>query len=201
MKKHVLSLVMLLSFAGFAVAEGNAQAGKAQTAACVACHGADGNSPSAAFPKLAGQNAKYLVKQMRDIQSGARPVPTMAGQLDGKSIQDLEDMAAFFASQKGTIGTAKKELVTLGERLYRAGNAETGVAACTACHSPTGSGNSAAGYPALGGQHAGYIEAQLKAFRDGVRTNDGDAKTMRSVSFRLNDNEIAAVASYISGLH
>lgn len=201
MKKHVLSLVFLLSFAGFAAADGNAKAGEAQVAACAACHGADGNSPSAAFPKLAGQNAKYLVKQMRDIQSGARPVPTMTGQLDGKSVQDLEDIAAFYASQTGTIGQAKKELVTLGERLYRAGNAETGVAACTACHSPTGSGNSAAGYPALGGQHAGYIEQQLKAFRDGARTNDGDAKTMRTVSFRLNDNEIAAVASYISGLH
>lgn len=200
MKKQVLSLILLFGLFGHAMADGDAQAGQSKAIACGACHGADGNSPADAFPKLAGQNAKYLVKQMKDIMSGARPVPTMAGQLDGKSDQDLADIAAYYASQSITFGEADKDLLVLGERLYRAGDGSIGVAACTACHSPTGSGNSAAGYPSLGGQHAGYTVAQLKAFRDGQRTNDGDEKMMRQVTYRLNDKEIAALASYVAGL-
>jgi len=201
MRIQFLSLVLGMSLAGYAVADGDAQAGQTKAAACGACHGADGNSFVAAFPKLAGQNTNYLIKQMKDIMSGARSVPTMAGQLDGKSDQDLADIAAYFASQKVSAGEAKKELVALGERLYRAGDKDIGVAACTACHSPTGSGNSAAGYPALSGQYADYTAAQLKAFRDGQRTNDGDAKIMSTVTYRLNNAEIEALASYIQGLH
>lgn len=201
MKLQVLGLVLGMSLAGFAIAEGDAQAGQTKAAACGACHGADGNSMVGMFPKLAGQNASYLVKQMKDIMSGDRPVPQMAGQLDGKSDQDLQDIAAYFASQKASLGEAKAELVSLGERLYRAGDASIGVAACTACHNPNGAGNAAAGYPALSGQHPEYTAIQLKAFRDGVRTNDGDAKIMRGITYRLNDAEIEALASYVSGLH
>ncbi len=201
MRIQILSLLLGMGLAGFALAEGDVQAGQTKAAACGACHGADGNSLVPAFPKLAGQNINYLVKQMKDIMSGARSVPAMAGQLDGKSDQYLMDIAAFFAGQKGSVGETKKELVTLGEMLYRAGNKDIGVAACTACHSPTGSGNSAAGYPALSGQHADYVAMQLKAFRDGQRTNDGDAKIMSGVTYRLNNAEIEALASYIQGLH
>lgn len=201
MRIQILSLLLGMGLAGFALAEGDVQAGQTKAAACGACHGADGNSLVPAFPKLAGQNINYLVKQMKDIMSGARSVPAMAGQLDGKSDQDLMDIAAYFAGQKGSVGETKKELVTLGEMLYRAGNKDIGVAACTACHSPTGSGNSAAGYPALSGQHADYVAMQLKAFRDGQRTNDGDAKIMSAVTYRLNNAEIEALASYIQGLH
>ncbi|MCF7980497.1 MAG: cytochrome c4 [Pseudomonadales bacterium] len=201
MRIQILSLLLGMGLAGFALAEGDVQAGQTKAAACGACHGADGNSLVPAFPKLAGQNINYLVKQMKDIMSGARSVPAMAGQLDGKSDQDLMDIAAYFAGQKGSVGETKKELVTLGEMLYRAGNKDIGVAACTACHSPTGSGNSAAGYPALSGQHADYVAMQLKAFRDGQRTNDGDAKIMSGVTYRLNNAEIEALASYIQGLH
>lgn len=201
MRIQILSLLLGMGLAGFALAEGDVQAGQTKAAACGACHGADGNSLVPAFPKLAGQNVNYLVKQMKDIMSGARSVPAMAGQLDGKSDQDLMDIAAYFAGQKGSVGETKKELVTLGEMLYRAGNKDIGVAACTACHSPTGSGNSAAGYPALSGQHADYVAMQLKAFRDGQRTNDGDAKIMSGVTYRLNNAEIEALASYIQGLH
>jgi len=201
MKNLVISLFVLVGLSGFAHAEGDAEAGKTKAAACAGCHGADGNSGVAAFPKLAGQNVKYLVKQMNDIKAGDRPVPAMTGQLDGKSEQDMQDIAAYFSSQFPSVGAADKDLVELGEKIYRAGSKDSGVSACTACHSPTGKGNAMAGFPSLGGQHAGYIAAQLRAFREGERTNDGDAKMMRSVAFRLTNKEIDAVASYISGLH
>jgi len=201
MKKLFLGLLVLMGVSGLAVAEGDAQAGKTKAAACAGCHGADGNSAVAAFPKLAGQNVKYLIKQMNDIKSGARSVPAMAGQLDAKTDQDIEDIAAYFSSQFVSVGAADKDLVKLGEKVYRAGTKESGVSACTACHSPTGKGNAMAGFPSLSGQHADYIAAQLRAFREGERTNDGDAKMMRSVAFRLTNKEIDAVSSYISGLH
>jgi len=141
------------------------------------------------------------MKQLKDIKSGARSVPTMAGQLDAMSEQDLADMAAFYAVQPATPGVAKEELVELGESVYRAGIREKGVAACTACHSPTGVGNGPAKYPRLSGQHADYIAAQLRAFRNDERTNDGDTRIMRDVASRLSDKELDAVASYASGLH
>ena len=190
-----------MGVSGLAHAEGDAGAGKAKAAACAGCHGADGNSAVGSFPKLAGQNVKYLLKQMNDIKSGARPVAVMAGQLDSKSDQDLQDIAAYFSSQSSTIGAADKDLVALGEKIYRSGSKESGVSACMACHSPTGKGNAMAGFPALAGQHADYVAKQLRAFREGERTNDGDSKMMRSVAFRLTNKEIDAVSSYISGLH
>lgn len=201
MKKLVISLLVLMGVSGFANAEGDAEAGKSKAAVCAGCHGADGNSAVASFPKLAGQNVKYLIKQMKDIKAGDRSAPAMTGLLDGSSEQDMEDIAAYFASQFPSVGAANKDLVELGEKIYRAGNKDSGVSACTACHSPTGKGNSMAGFPALSGQHADYIAAQLRAFREGERTNDGDAKMMRSVAFRLTNKEIDAVSSYISGLH
>jgi cytochrome c553 len=211
---------MAISLVGFAQAEGDAAAGKAKAAGCVACHGADGNSMVPSFPKLAGQNTRYLVKQMEDIQCGGlsaeqqkqtkcdpRVVPTMAGQLDAMSEQDLADIAAWFASQPASGGQADPALLARGEAIYRGGIRDKGVPACIACHSPTGKGNGPAGYPALGGQHAEYTAMQLKAFRaaeDGLpngRSNDGDTRMMRDVAIRLTDGEIEAVASYIAGLH
>jgi cytochrome c553 len=185
---------------------GDAAAGKSQTAACGACHGPDGNSAVPTFPKLAGQGEKYLLKQLKDIRDGKRPVPTMAGQLDGKSDQDLADIAAYFASQTRTGGQTDPALLALGESVYRSGIPERKVAACTACHSPTGSGNAPAGFPSLAGQHADYIVAQLTAYRKGYedetgRTNDGDSRIMRITAFGLSDREIQAVASYAAGLH
>ena len=223
MKKLLVSfLVVFLVVIGFtsvAQAGGDAAAGKNKAVACVACHGEGGNSIAPTFPKLAGQNARYLVKQMQDIQCGAlsadkqkahkcsaRTVPTMAGQLDAFSDDDLADIAAYYSSQSISGGQANADLVAKGEEIYRAGIGAKSVAACSACHSPTGKGNGPAGYPAVGGQHADYIVAQLKAFRaaaDGLpgRDNDGDTKIMRDVAYRLSDSEITAVASYISGLH
>ncbi|MCB1846012.1 MAG: cytochrome c4 [Halieaceae bacterium] len=185
---------------------GDAAAGEAQTMVCAACHGADGNSAVPTFPKLAGQGQKYLYKQLQDIRDGARPVPTMAGQLDGKSNQDLADIAAYYAAQSRTGGQTDPELLALGEAVYRGGIPERDVAACTACHSPTGAGNAPAGFPALAGQHAEYIAAQLVAYRRGYedetgRINDGDTRIMRITAFGLSDREIEAVSSYAAGLY
>ncbi len=207
MKRVILLATLLWGASPVAFATGDAAAGEALTATCAACHGADGNSAVGAFPKLAGQNQKYLVKQLQDIKSGLRPVPQMAGQTDNMSDEDMQDIAAFYEAQTTTVGQAKADLVELGESIYRAGIADKGVPACTACHSPTGQGNGPAGFPALGGQHAEYLAAQLKAFRTGVdqpekgRVNDGESRIMRSSAALLSDLEIEAVASYISGLH
>lgn len=210
MKKVALLLSLGLGWAsaGFAandMPEGNAAEGEKNVAVCGACHGPDGNGMSP-FPKLAGQGEKYLYKQLVDVRDGARVIPTMAGQLDGKSNQELADIAAFYAAQPRTLGNTDPELVELGQQIYRAGVASRGVAACSACHSPTGQGNAPAGYPALSGQHAQYIADQLRAYRQGYedpagRTNDGDTKIMRSIAFGLSDKEIEAVASYAAGLH
>lgn len=201
MKKVIAGMVMAVSMAGLAHAGGDAAAGQAKSATCAACHGADGNSMMGNFPSLAGQGERYLVKQMQDVKSGARAIPEMTGLLDNLSQQDLEDIAAYFASQKGGIGQAKPELVEAGQALYRGGNLANGVAACTACHSPNGSGNAPAGFPRLSGQHPEYTAKQLRAFRSGERANDGESRMMRDVAARLTDAEIEAVANYLRGLH
>jgi cytochrome c553 len=208
-KAAILSGLLLvwaqLGYAADGTTQGDAGRGEGMTAVCSACHGTDGNSPAPTFPKLAGQGERYLVKQMQDIRDGSRPVPTMAGQLDGKSDQDLADIAAFYAAQPGSGGQTDPELLALGEKVYRAGVAERKVAACSACHSPRGKGNAPAGYPALAGQHADYIADQLRMYRKGYedesgRVNDGDTMIMRTTAFGLSDKEIDAVASYIAGL-
>ena len=203
MKTLLKSVVIVagLVIASGASAEGDIEAGKNSSAMCAACHGAEGNSAVPNFPKLAGQGKKYLLKQLNDIKSGKRAVIEMTGILDAFSEQDLENLAAYFSSQTGTSGQAKKELVNAGEVLYRSGNAATQVAACTACHGRSGKGVELAAFPALSGQHADYIASQLKKFRTGERSNDGDTRMMRSVAARLSDKEIEAVASYISGLY
>ncbi len=203
----VLATTALL-LAPLSLAAGDAQAGKSKTQVCVACHGPDGNSPSPQFPKLAGLGEKYLLKQLENIQSGAREVPQMTGMLDGMSEQDLADIAAYYDSQQRQLAGAGEEDLALGEKVYRGGNLETGVPACTGCHSPSGQGNDPAGYPALGGQYADYIAKQLRAFRRGAhdpehaeaRTNDGDAAPMRGVAAYMTDREIDAVANFIAGL-
>ncbi|HCH32111.1 MAG TPA: cytochrome c4 [Oceanospirillaceae bacterium] len=199
MKKLVACLMIGLGWMSFAYAGGDADAGQGKAAVCGGCHGADGNSLIASFPKLAGQGELYLVKQMMDIRDGAREVPQMAGLLTSLSDQDLADIAAFYTAQTSSIGATDPAMVDLGRQMYRAGNAAKDVAACTACHSPTGAGNAQAAFPALSGQHADYTIAQLKAFRTETRTND-KAKIMRQVAALMSDKEIAAVASYIQGL-
>ncbi len=199
-KGALSALLLTLATSTMALAQGDVQAGQTLTAVCAACHGPSGNdSLLPNVPKLGGQGERYLTKQMQDIKSGARAAPLMTGMLNAFSDQDLADIAAYFSSQsapQGAVDPAKREL---GERLFRAGDASIGVAACSACHAPNGRGNSSAGYPALSGQDVAYSELQLKAFRAGERIND-EAEVMRTTTARLNDAEIAALASFISGL-
>ncbi|WP_336356627.1 c-type cytochrome [Pseudomonas granadensis] len=203
MNKLIVSLLLTVGISGFAHAAGDAAAGQAKAAVCGACHGPDGNSMAPNFPKLAGQGERYLTKQLKEIKDGKRVVLEMTGLLTNLNDQDLADLAAYFASQKGSVGAADPKLVARGEALFRGGNLDKGLPACTGCHSPNGSGNAAAGFPHLGGQHAQYIAKQLIDFRkeDGGRANDGDAMTMRTIARKLSDEDIAAVSSYIQGLH
>lgn len=170
--------------------------------ACAACHAADGNSVASANPKLAGQHPEYTVKQLVDFarktdDKAARASGVMAGFASALSDHDRRNVAAWYASQKPGLGTAKnKETLDLGARIYRAGIAEKAVPACSGCHSPNGAGIPAQ-YPRLSGQFAEYTEAQLKAFRDGTRRNN---LAMMQTAARLSDREIAAVADYIAGL-
>ncbi|MGB1239641.1 MAG: c-type cytochrome [Pseudomonadales bacterium] len=200
MNKILIGLLLSLTASSMVSAAGDAAEGKAKAASCAACHAADGNSLVPNFPKLAGQNAQYLIKQMQDIKSGVRSVPEMAGQLDAKNEQDLEDMAAFFASKKIVGGKTAQDQLELGQKIYRAGIPSKQVAACTACHGAKGQGVADAGYPAVGGQHAAYVEKQLKTFRVAERNNDPN-EMMRDVASRLSDVEIKAVSSYIQGLY
>lgn len=201
MNKVLVSLLLTLGLTGVAQAAGDAQAGQGKVAVCAACHGADGNSPAPNFPKLAGQGERYLLKQMHDIKSGNRQVVEMTGLLDNLSDQDMADIAAYFASQKMSVGAADPKLVKRGEALFRGGKLEEGMPSCIGCHSPNGAGIAAAGYPHLGGQHAQYIAKQLTDFREGNRTNDGDAMIMRSIAAKLSNKDIEAVSSFIQGLH
>ena len=187
------------------IIKGDAAAGEAKAVTCGACHGVDGNSAVPNFPKLAGLGEKYLLKQMKDIRDGRRPVAAMAGQVDNMTDQDLADIAAFYDAKERTSEMADEDLIALGRKVYMSGIMERKVAACSGCHSPSGKGNAPAGFPGLAGQHADYIAAQLKMFRTGYespegRTNDGDSKIMRTTAFELSDLEIKAVASYASGL-
>lgn len=187
------------------IIKGDPAAGEKKAVTCGACHGADGNSMVPSFPKLAGLGEKYLLRQMQHIRSGLRPVAQMAGQVDNMSDQDLADIAAFYNAKPRSVEKADPDLIKLGEKVYRAGVAERNVSACIACHGARGTGNGPAGFPALGGQHADYLAAQLKAYRKGYedptgRVTGGETKIMRSNAFGLSDMEIEAVASYISGL-
>jgi cytochrome c553 len=182
------------------MAQGNAQAGADKIAICAACHGPTGNdSVLPNVPKLGGQSETYLLKQLQEIKSGVRAAPLMAGILNNLNDQDLADIAAHFATVAAPLGAVDETKRELGEKLYRAGDASIGVAACSACHSVDGKGNNAAGFPALSGQDVAYTELQLKAFRAGERNNDA-AEIMRMIAARLNDTEIAALASYVFGL-
>jgi cytochrome c553 len=195
-------MTLLLSATQMTVqAAGDPEAGKTKSAACAACHGADGNSVNPEWPKLAGQHESYIVKQLTYFVDGERENATMKPMAGGLSEQDREDLGAYFASQKVSPGTADPQLVVLGEKLYRSGNPESGVAPCMGCHGPNGAGNPAARYPALRGQHAKYVENQLHGFAEGKRVNENAVKMMQILAARMTNREIRAVASYIQGLH
>ena len=181
--------------------------GKAQsiaTQACAACHAADGNSVAAANPKIAGQFPEYLSKQLADFkpQGGSKPAresPVMMGMVATLSEADMKNLAAYYGGQKlKPAAAADKDLAALGQKLWRGGNAASGVPACAGCHGPAGAGIPAQ-YPRLAGQFSEYVAGQLKAFKDGMRSNDSNG-VMRGVAARMTEREIRAVAEYAAGL-
>lgn len=196
----IASVAALATLGNIAFAAGDATAGKAKSASCGGCHGMDGNSMNPIWPKLAGQHPGYIAKQLAEFKSGARANATMAGMAAPLSEQDMADLAAYYSSQKGTIGSTPEDKVELGQSIYRAGNAASGVPACAACHGPTGAGNVQAKFPRLSGQHAAYTAQTLKDFRAGARANDA-GQMMRNIAAKMTDAEIDAVAAYVEGLH
>jgi cytochrome c553 len=200
MKKLLLiASVGLLGSLGTAHAA-DATAGQAKSAVCAGCHGMDGNSMNPVWPKLAGQHANYIAKQLAEFKSGARVDPTMAGMAAPLSETDMADLAAYFSSQKVKVGTTAEDKLEAGQVIYRAGNAASGVPACAACHGPTGAGNGPAKFPSLSGQHSAYVVKALKDFRSGARANDA-GQMMRNIAAKMTDAEIEAVAAYVQGLH
>jgi cytochrome c553 len=166
---------------------------------CAACHGTDGNSPLPANPNLAGQHARYLYKQLADYKAGRRKNPIMGAIVANLSEGEMHDLAAYFSAQKPKPGGGKDGvLAATGQKLYRGGDRDTGVPACSACHSPDGAGIPAQ-FPRVAGQHNEYTTTQLQSFRTGERSNDANAM-MRTIAARLSDKEMAAVAEYIAGL-
>ncbi len=204
MKLFVRVMATLLVIVSVQVmAEGDPTSGRAKSAICAACHGPDGNGLVPNWPKIAGQHGAYLERQLHLIKSNARSVPEMVAFVGALSDQDIADLAAFYASGTTTGGVAEESLVTMGKRIYQAGNAETSVPACMACHGPAGAGNPPAGYPALAGQHSVYTVKMLTQIRAGQNWGEKDAPShvMNGASSELSDEEINAVASYIEGLY
>ena len=207
MKKRMMSCSVLLSLfltlltAGNVYAAGDAAAGKMKAMACGGCHGMDGNSPVPTFPKLAGQGERYIVKQVADFKANTtRQDAMMIGMVAALTDQDSADIGAYFQSQKlAGAATFDESKIALGREIYKGGNLQTGVPACQGCHGPTGAGNAPAGYPQVAGQYDTYTLKQLKAFKDGTRTNDAK-EIMRSVVAKMTDAEIEAVTHYIASL-
>lgn len=183
-----------------AYADGDIDAGRAKAAVCAGCHGQNGNSQNPIWPKLAGQHAYYIEKELHDFQDKKRLDATMAPMAAGLTDVDIENIAAFFASVPSTIEAANADKIKLGEKLYRAGKTDNGLPACIACHGPNGAGSAPARFPRIGGQHAAYLAKALKDFKAETRDNDHQAM-MRDIAARMSNKEIEAVSSYISGLH
>lgn len=181
---------------------GDAKAGEGKAATCAACHGMDGNSSDKTYPKLAGQNETYVVRQLGLMKTQKRTNPVMMPFIGNLSDQDLHDLGAFYASKTSLAGVADDKLLARGQALYRGGDSTLGVPACMACHGPDGRGMAGAGYPQVAGQWADYVQAKLKDFKAGTTWgDDGNAKVMPEIAKRLGDGDIAALASYVEGLH
>lgn len=211
MKRVLLVLALCAPLSVFAeatsakkdpITQGDIAAGATKSAPCGACHGPNGNSAMPEWPKLAGQSSRFIFDQLKAFKSGARQNPVMQAQVAALSEQDMRDIAAHYALQKPAPGLASKDAVATAQPLYRAGNAGRALPACAACHGPAGAGNSAAAYPRIGGQHATYVAARLRAYRDLASKDlpDGNQKMMAAVAAKLSDKEIDALASYVNGL-
>ena len=219
--KHSLILIAFFSFSiGLSAADdkskemqmpeifisGDADKGSQLVESCVACHGVDGNSISSDWPKLAGQNQKYLLEQLKHFRDEERNNVLMMAvipYLQTLSDKDLLDIAAFYSSYNATVGQARndEELLSLGTQLYRFGNMKEQIPACTSCHGVYGQGNNLAGYPAIAGQQIGYLTSSLKAYRSKERNAGESSLVMQSIAENLTDNEIDALANYMHGLY
>lgn len=199
----LLSMVTLLSYGSLAQAAGDPVKGKVKSAACAGCHGEDGNSQAPNFPKLSGQYADYIVKQVNDFLHNKRSDPIMSGMAaTAGSASDLADIAAFFASQKTMKGTpVKSAKAARGKIIQLKGDPARGVYACVHCHGKNGKGASKTNpfFPVIGGQHKTYLVKMLKDFKLKKRTND-PAGMMAAVAIKMSDADIDAVAEYLSGL-
>ena len=181
--------------------DGSAEAGKNKAVTCAACHGAAGISANPLWPNIAGQSASYLVAQLEAFKEGTRKNPLMTSQAMMLAEQDMADLAVYFESLPAPAqAVADPDLVGKGEALYRGGEVSKQVAACMACHGPSGAGNPAAMYPALKGQHAAYTAKQLRDYASGERVSDGKTRIMREIAGKLSEDEIIALASYVQGL-
>ena len=175
---------------------GNIDKGGVKSSTCIACHGADGNSSVTDYPKLAGQHPGYLVSTLQAYRDGSRANAVMQGMASALSDEDIADLASYFSSQAVSNGAVEASLLARGKQLYRFGDSDKGISACTACHGPTGAGLASANFPSLKGQWANYSESQLRAFRNGLRVN----VMMSGVAKNMSDTDIKAISSYVGGL-
>ncbi len=207
MKKLGLLVCLTFGITSFAFAEGDAEAGKAKSLTCSACHGTDGNSAIAMNPKIAGQHEGYLVKQLTEFRLASRTGgkegrnnAVMNGMAAALSDQDIADLAAYYSSQDQKAGETPEDVVEAGQALYRGGDADRAITSCISCHGPDGKGMGLAGFPVISGQHAEYTSSQLKMFRDGTRANDMNGM-MRGIAQKLTDEDIEILSKYLGGLH
>jgi cytochrome c553 len=208
MTKTLTSIFALASMTVIAVnaqaeslVDGSAEAGKARSITCTACHGPAGNSVNPLWPNIAGQGAPYLLAQLQAFKAGTRSDPLMTSQAMMLSDQDMADLAVYFEGLPAAAqAVADPSLVDKAEALYRGGDVSDQISACIACHGPTGRGNPAANYPALAGQHSAYTAKQLRDYGSGARESDGKTRMMRDVAAKLSEDEIVALASYVQGL-
>ncbi len=209
----LLFCVIVVGYGSIAYGADNSTAGTTKSAACAGCHGSDGNSMAPIFPRLAGQHAKYIIHQLSDFRDKKRNDPSMQAIAAGLSEQDIQDLGAFFSGQRPLFPASDedqyvdadqeipvtRELIAAGKAVFSAGNEETGVAACMACHGPAANGNAPAGFPKLKGQFLPYLLKSLNAYKDGIRSNDEGAM-MRTIAGKMSKAEINAVSAYLSNL-
>lgn len=199
-KFAALTLVAVLGWTGSVHAAGTIEAGQAKSATCMACHGMDGNSANPEWPSLAGQHSSYILKQLKHFKAGERQNALMSPMAMILADQDMEDLAAYFASQTPRpTGETEPSKLQRGQSIYRAGIASKGVPSCAGCHGPSGRGIPGAAFPRIGGQHAVYAATQLRSYQSGARATDPNSM-MRTIASRLTADEIDAVASYLQGM-
>jgi cytochrome c553 len=203
----VLAALVSVQANASSLVAGDAAAGKSKAVTCSACHGSEGNSVAPAWPNIAGQNANYIVAQLKAFQPSEddapalRSDPLMTSMAMPLSDEDIRDLAVYFEGLPAAANSvADEKAVARAQALYRGGDNKTNTPACLACHGPAGRGNPAATYPALNGQHAEYTAKQLRDYASGARKSDGKTHIMRDIAGRLNDEDITAIASYVQGL-